>query len=268
MVVAVGSKQAIAVSNAVGASSMWRVAAALVLAGCGVISLNAQTSQTRGCLAREEYAPVLVSNPGSKVTFRCDRASPLDLIRSVGRQSRRPIGVVLGRDPSRLSRPSHSYDVENVDARVALRKAIEGTGYTLKEENHVLVLTAGDLSPRQKDLLFHRYADFVPGKNQTMFELGFFLSISMRQAVDPKPGYAANILSSLNDERFTLEATFPATTEGIANRIVSLGSKGMWIFRVDPTAPPANWTDEVSVEPYQHYSNRPIVQRRTSRVSR
>ncbi len=142
-----------------------------------------------------------------------------------------------------------------------MRKAAEGTGYTLKEENHVLVLTAGDLSPRQKELLLHRYADFVPGKNQTMFELGVGLSIWMKMVVDPKPGYGGSILTCLTDERFTLDVTLPATTEEIANQIVSLGSKGMWIFRVDPDAPPANWTDEVFIESYQYYSNRPMTRR-------
>ena len=242
---------------------MWRVAAVVVLAGWAAVSVRAQSSETQGCTASVETDPVLVSNPSAKVTFQCDQASFLDLIRATGIQSRRPIGVVLGKDPNRLLKSIHSYDLVGVSAETALRKAMEGTGYTLKEEGEVLVLTAGDLSPRQKELLLHRYNDFVPGKDQTMVGLGIFLSIWMRMAEDPKPGYGGSILTAVNDERFTLKEALPASTEEIANRIVSLGSKGMWIFQVDPDAPPANWTDEVSIESYQHYSNRPMPRRGT-----
>ncbi len=244
---------------------MWRVAAIVVLASSAPTCLSAQSSETQGCAATQKFAPVLVSNVGARVTFQCDRASPLDVIRATGRQSRRPIGVVLGTDPNRLSRPIHSYDLVDVSAETALRKAIEGTGYTLKRDGKVLVLTAGDLSPRQKDLLLHRYADFVPGKDQTMVELGSALTMWIRATVDRKVGFAWSILSSTNEERFTLEGRLPASTEEIANRIVCLGSKGMWIFRVD-AAPPtsvADWADQVSVEPYQHYSNRPLTRHRS-----
>jgi hypothetical protein len=70
-------------------------------------------------------------------------------------------------------------------------------------------------------------------------------------------GYGSSILGSTNDERFTLEVMPSATTEEIANKIVSQGSKGMWILRTAPndTHKPSDY--QLEVEPYQHYSNRP-----------
>lgn len=243
------------------ASDKWRVAAIVVLAGCGAVCLSAQGDETQGCATRGEYAPVVVGNPGSKVTFKCDRTTPLDLVRAVGRQARIPIGVVLGEDPSGLSKSIRSFDLEKVDARFALLKAIEDTGYSLKEENQVIVLIAGDLTPRQRSLLAHRYSGLKPGPSKTMIELGFDLTMWMRAAIDPSKGFGASISTSANEEQFTLEGISAATTEEIADKIVSLGSKGMWIFRTNASPTSGALTDQVVIEPYQHYSNRPNADR-------
>lgn len=234
---------------------MWRLAAFIILAACYADCLSAQGDETQGCAARPEFAPVVVSNPDSKVTFKCDRVTPLDLIQAIGRQARIPIGIVLGRDPSILSKPSRSYDLEKVDARLALQEAIQGTGYTLKEENQVMVLVSDNLTTRQEELLTHSYSDFGPGSNLTMVELGVALTMWMRVAIDHIAGFGGSIQGSLNDERFTVKPTQSPTTEEIANEIVSLGSKGIWIFRADPLPTSGASTDEVVIEPYQHYSN-------------
>jgi len=231
---------------------MLRAFAIIVLVACNGIFLN---GQSKGCLSEQEFAPVVVNNPGSTVTFKCARATPLDLIRATGRQARIPIGVVLGRNPDVLLKARHSYDLEKVDARFALLEAIQGTGYILNEENNVLVLMAGDLAPRQRRLLTQPYAGFKPGSDKTMVELGVSLTMWMRVAVDPTMGFGASISGSTNDERFNVEGTLSGTTEEIANRIVSLGTKGMWILRVDPRPSPSGSTDEIEIDPYQHYSN-------------
>jgi hypothetical protein len=78
---------------------MWR-SALLALFGISFLSLWGQGGDTPACLPHDEFAPVLVKNPGMKVTFKCDHATPLELIRAVGFQTRLPIGLVLGRDCS------------------------------------------------------------------------------------------------------------------------------------------------------------------------
>jgi hypothetical protein len=238
---------------------MWRVAAFIILAGCNAVSLNAQSNQVQGCGAREEFAPVVVENPDSRVTFKCHRATPLDLIYAIGRQTRIPIGIALGLDASVLSKPTRSYDLENVGARLALQEAIQDTGYMLEEENHVTVLVAGDLTARQQDLLTYAYSDFGPVSNQTMVELGAMLTGWMLGKIDHASGYGGSILESTNDERFSLKETPGATTEEIADSIVSLGSKGMWILKANafPTRSPS---DRIVIEPYQHYSNLPNIE--------
>jgi hypothetical protein len=83
----------------------------------------------------------------------------------------------------------------------------------------------------------------------------------IRAAVDHETGFGGSILGSTNDERFTLGAIPVATTEELANRIVSQGSRGLWILRMDAFARDGEWTDDVEIEPYQHYSNLPNIDR-------
>ncbi|HEX5233877.1 MAG TPA: hypothetical protein VFW25_00960 [Silvibacterium sp.] len=207
-----------------------------------------------------EFAPLLVNNAGSTVTFKCAHATPLDLIRATGQQTRFPIGVVLGEDLDALSKPVRSYDLENVNARDALLEAIQGTTFSLREENHVAILFGGDITRRQQQLLMHRYAYFNPSQGATTVELGAYLNEWMWAAINPAQGSLSSIGGSLNDERFTLTPMKEATTEEIANRIVSLGSKGMWIFRVAAFHPTDASADQIEVESYQHYSNRPYIE--------
>ena len=210
----------------------------------------------QGCVPRQEFAPVVVENRGAKVTFKCKEATPLDLIRATAFQTRIPIGVAMGRDGGVLEEAKRSFDLQNVDARSALLDAVRDTDYTIGEDNGVLVLMAGDMTARQRDLLTHVYSDFKSESYGTMVELGVGLTMWMRAAIDPQLGFGASIYHATNDERFTLEAIPWATTEEIANRIVSLGSKGMWILRADAYPPSGASTDQIVIEPYQHYSNR------------
>jgi hypothetical protein len=88
-----------------------------------------------------------------------------------------------------------------------------------------------------------------------MIALGFDLTMWMRYSIDPTRGFGAGISTSANEERFAFEPPPAATTEEIADRIVSQGSKGMWIFRAEASPESGPLTDQVVIEPYQHYSN-------------
>jgi hypothetical protein len=234
---------------------MLRLPLLLFALGCNAASGNGESGRTQACSAQIEFAPVLVSNPDTVVTFTCDHASSLQLIQAAGRQTRLPIGIVLGNDPTILSRTMRSFSLAKLDAKSTLLEAIAGTGYSLNESNGTFVLIAGDLTSRQRQVLDHVYPDFKAGLDQTMVELGVQLTMWMQAEIDHVPGFGGSILYSLNDERFTFAATSPSTTEEIANGIVSMGSKGIWILRADAFQRPEGVTDAVKIEPYQHYSN-------------
>ena len=222
----------------------------------GIVPLQGQPVTTAGCLPAMDYDPQLAANPDNLVTFHCAHATPMDLIHAVGFQTRQPLGVVLGAHTQALLHKTHSYDLHHLDARTALRRAIAGTGYSIRAEGGVLVIMAGDLSSRQYSFLNHSFKDFAADERQSMVDLGFQLTMWVGAAVDPKVSYAASILGSMNDERFTLHVPAGSTTEDIANQVVRQGSKGIWVLQV-AAAPSADSIDQVVIEPYQHYSNMP-----------
>jgi len=237
---------------------MLRVLAISFLFSLSCGCLRAQNIHPDGCRVTAKFAPVIVSNPSATVTFKCTHATPLDLIRAAGRQTRIPIGLVLGLNPSRLEKPQRSYDLEGVTAQNALTEAIRDTGYSLREDDGVQVLIAGDLTPSQKNILYLQYANFQ--SSGTMAVMAANLTGWMWMATHPGSGYGGSTLGSTNDERFTLGEMPSATTEEIANKIVSQGSKGMWILRTAPNDTHNTSDYQVDVEPYQHYSNRPNVE--------
>lgn len=238
---------------------MWSASIAIVLISCSLIPARGQNLRSQGCSVSTQYDPVLVSNPNSEVTFECRDSTALDLIESTGRQTRKPIGIVLGEDPTLLSKTKRSYRLFHVDTKSALMAAVAGTGYSVNESDLGFVLIAGDLTSRQRKVLTREYSDFHGGSNATMVALGWQLTIWMESDIDHPTTFMASILGSTDDEKFTLGAIPPSTVAAIADRIVSLGSKGMWILTIDPFQRTSEWTDDVKIEPYQHYSNFPVT---------
>jgi hypothetical protein len=228
----------------------------LLIGACAVHGIG-QPEQSQGSSSGIEVTAVIGRYPNATVTFESDHATPLQLVQATGRQTRVPIGVVLGRDPTLLSKTPRTYNLENVDPKSALLEAIAGTGYSLNESNNVLVLIAGDLNPRQRMVLDHVWEDFKPGPDETMVMLGVQLTMWIEAELDHVPGFGGSIVDSPDDERFTPGDVRLATTEELANRIVSLGSKGMWTLTTDAFQRDGEWTDSVKIEPYQHYSNTP-----------
>jgi hypothetical protein len=238
---------------------MFRASIALVLLCSAFLPAWAQGQGSQGCLPSGQLEPVLVSNPNAEVTFACRDATALELIQSTGRQTRKPIGVVLGEDPTLLSKTKRPYSLFEVDAESALMAAVVGTGYTVEESGDGFLVIAGDLTPRQRQVLTHEYLGFQGGANVTMAKLGSQLTILMESEIDDLTGFGGSTPGSANDENFTLEAMPPSTVQEIADRIVSLGSKGLWILTTDALQRTSGSTDTVQIEPYQHYSNLPAT---------
>ena len=227
--------------------------ACVVLILGGAASLSAQSGTSLGCWATQEYAPKMVANPLSTVTFQCKGATRLDLIRAVGRQTRIPIGVAVGQDVGMLEKTKQTYDLVNADAKTALQEAISGTGYSLAEKDGVIVLMAGDITPYQRELLAYRLKDFRSGPDSAMTDLNFQLNMWLDAAINPdKPGYGASLLGSTNDERFTMETISDCEQDCFA------WLKGMWIFNAEAVAAKGSPMERMLIESYQHYSNRPL----------
>lgn len=234
---------------------------ALVVLMVGVSGLHAQGASSLACWAEQENKPRLVANPSSTVTFKCRDTTRLALIRAVGRQTRIPIGVAMSEDAAILTKTREHYDLVGVDAKTALREAIVGTGYSLKEKDGVLVLMAGDMTAYQRKLLTYRLRNFHLGSDDTVTYMNFKLNMWLDAEIDPKTGYAADMLGQTDDEKLPNEVIAEGTVESIANRIVSFGSNGMWIFSAEAVPTKGSPMERMIFESYQHFSNRPLTDR-------
>ncbi|MBB5338442.1 hypothetical protein [Tunturiibacter gelidoferens] len=232
------------------------VATALFLLGSGCS--QGQSAIASKCAPQPEFAPKLVDNPNRVVTFRC-QGTALDLIESAGRQARIPIGLVLDARQEIIFHTKRQFDLIGADAASALREAIRETGYELKQEGDVLVIVPVTLTDRQRNLLALRLTNFKTLPGSTMFDLGLHLNMWLRDATNPMTGYNLSHPSSNNEEQFTFAEIPSATTQEIANRIVQLGSKGMWVLRLNAGEADGRQIDTLEIEPYQHHSNRPVV---------
>jgi hypothetical protein len=92
-----------------------------------------------------------------------------------------------------------------------------------------------------------------------MFDLGLDLNMWLRNATNPMTFYNLSHPSSNNEEQFTFAEIPSATAPEIANRIVQLGSKGMWVLRLNAGEADGRPIDTLEIEPYQHYSNGPVI---------
>jgi hypothetical protein len=189
------------------------------------------------------------------VTFVGKDASSLEAIVSVGIQSRSPIGIIFGKQRDILCAPRHPIEIKQSTSFKAVETAVENTGYRVKEEGGVIVIAAPDLTAEQKRLLTFRYSDFPELNNTTMAYLGAQLTGWMRMEAEHVPGYMSNTLSSTNAERVSLKSAQNASTEEIANRIVSLGSKGVWTFRATTFPSPDSSAVGATIEVFSYEDN-------------
>ena len=121
------------------------------------------------CLPPSEYAPSVVPNPEESVTFRCQNATPFDLIRAVGRQTRVPIGVAIGIHPTALLTIPHSYDLDRVQAKEAFSLASRAIGFitlerprTSRGRLHRIIRGSASRCPRSRDLSLNSIVRALP----------------------------------------------------------------------------------------------------------
>lgn len=232
----------------------------LVIVVAGLISgyLHARPSATYSCEAQTEFEPKLIENPNRLVTFECNACSATELVESTGRQTRLPIGLVLRSRQKSAFDAKRSFHLVGVEAKSALLTATQGIGYGLIQNGNVLLIVPDDLDREEQKLLEVPLVNFKTAPNSTMLELGLALNMWMLDAIDPQPGYNLSHLGSMNDERFTVANVPSATTEEIANCIVQLGSGGIWILRMNAAKATGIPIVTLDVQPYQHYSNKPV----------
>jgi len=198
------------------------------------------------CLAQQ---PAVTPEP-PQVTFATKDATPLRAVLEIGLQSRQPTGIIFGENPQKLCETHSAFDIHTEQVRDALDKATVDTGYFIRDEDGVLVLVPPDLMAWQQTSLDYRYESFPQEEPVPMSSLAARLTGWMWAAANPMQGYGGSIPGSLDDEKIQLGTIRDESTEQIANRIVKLGSKGVWMLKPNKPDPKGPVDEQIQIYSY------------------
>ncbi len=135
-----------------------------------------------------------------------------------------PLGIVLGRDRSLciVKTETAAYKSDEVDTRAAL--------LTIAQQYQVTVQGSDPLigSGRLEEALGYNFRMFsrLPG---SMRYMGVTITGEMGSYQHPGRGYGGSFLSSGNEEQFVITTMTNVSAEQVANHIVTLGHKGLWL---------------------------------------
>jgi hypothetical protein len=156
-------------------------------------------------------------------------STPLQAIIGIATTDKVPMGIILGVKQT-LCEPQRKFSFSGMSTLQALQKALEGTGYTVMLEQRVYEVKAPDLTRREQEVLTFQFPKF--GSTPTsMSGLGAWLTGYVLSVIEGGGGFAVDTLGSTNDEIIQIPEMRDLSAPQIANEIVKLGSKGIWVMR-------------------------------------
>jgi hypothetical protein len=191
----------------------------------------------------------------NRIRLTSNHVTPLQVIVRIGVDKRLPIGIVFGPQPTLCSEQA-SLTVDAANFEEAFSQILKGTGYSVQIQNGVYSLLAPDVTEHEASLLAYRF-DRFSAVNSTLRAAGALLGGYIMVAAEGAKGFAGDSPYRLSAKRFDIQLQ-SATTTQIANHIVSLGGKGIWVFRpVKATAA----GDESSIQIYGYEDNAADLER-------
>jgi hypothetical protein len=169
-----------------------------------------------------------IAQGSGSVVIRDVRSTPLEVVLRISVENRLPLGIVFGTQPL-LCAERATVNISAANFSDALSQAVAGTGYKVTIENNVYKLTGPDTTSHDTKLLDYRFERFS-ATDTTMSHAGALLSGYIKTVAEGARAFAVDTLESASPEVINVKMQ-SATTEEIANRIVSLGDKGIWAFR-------------------------------------
>jgi hypothetical protein len=157
-------------------------------------------------------------------------STPLRAIIAIATADKIPMGIILGARQT-LCEHQRNFSFSGMSTLQALQKASEGTGYVVILEQGVYEVKAPDLTEREQEVLAFRFPTFYSDPT-TMSDLGAWLTGNVSSVIEGGGGFATDTLGSTDDEIIRIPVMKGLSAPQIANEIVKLGSKGVWIMRV------------------------------------
>lgn len=162
-----------------------------------------------------------------KITYSSTQSNPLSSLIAIASAHQIPLGLILGQKPLLCAAP-RSVNVHDADALIVLAEVVKGTGYTISLENGVYIVTAPDVSERQKVILSHRFSSFTTSSR--MDATAQYLNGMIAEAVDGAKGFVLNIISTPGEKTVTTGTMENTTSKEVANRVAVQGNNGVWIM--------------------------------------
>ena len=145
-----------------------------------------------------------------------------------------PIGIVLETNkPHQLCEENRQVTIRDRPISEFIDELLAHSNYAWSVNDGVIVIRPVHVTDQLTRVLSIKF-DRFGGIQTTMQGLGSVLDTWVYSRLHPEAkGYAGDILSSLDADQFPHFEVRDASVEQILNKIVSLGSKGMWLCHLD-----------------------------------
>lgn len=164
-----------------------------------------------------------------KVSFRADDQLILNALIQLGSQEHMPLGVVLQK-ADRICNQRKNVNGVNMTTSQIIKMLLDGTDETYFLKGSIIEVRPKQIFGRTATILNTRYTEYNSSMPTTMQDSGVILSSRLYGRLHPGQGYIGDILASPAAEKLPVFKLENVSVEDIADHIVSLGSKGIWIF--------------------------------------
>lgn len=165
---------------------------------------------------------------GKGISVAQEASTPLQRIMVIAREAKLPLGIVLGADRSLCQAGTWPLPNRTADPIGDIGAIGRRYGYTLDGTGPPVLRNSVTVSEHLREGLRFRYSNF-PSLRGTMPYLSATLAGWMLSEYGHAGGWAMSIGSAPGAEEFQLSASVGASTEEIADKIVSLSGGGIWI---------------------------------------
>ncbi len=147
---------------------------------------------------------------------------------ALARRDRIPAGVIVGRESYCALVPNLAQSFATGTVKEAFAEIAKATGGSVTTDGKVLVLRVGTPPKRLSKALSFKFPRF-PKVDGTLPDLGALLDGWMLSTLPENNGFGSSIGISPGEETLHLPESTNVSVQEVADKMVSLGSKGIWI---------------------------------------
>ncbi|RZU28914.1 hypothetical protein [Edaphobacter modestus] len=168
----------------------------------------------------------------------------------VGHAGGIPLGIVQQNDGALCRTITGITPERPSNAAEAIRQLAMQAGYEVTQSGGTLVVRPRDVSGKLATAMNYRFPQF-PADKGTMRSLGTTLDGWLAMTLGGVKAYASSDASSLEAKVLKLPESTSSTTMEIADRIVELGPKGVWILSEDQNPNDKSWPIHMRIYSYE-----------------